>query len=104
MISSELEEFMGVADCILVMSRGEIVGGLDRPVLRERILSLAFGRPPHEEPHGQRPRTIAVRNATYLIFGAVLLWFGLQAPTFLMPESLANIVKHPPSSGSRRSA
>lgn len=36
---------------------------------------------------------IAVRNATYLIFGAVLLWFGLQAPTFLMPESLANIVK-----------
>jgi ribose/xylose/arabinose/galactoside ABC-type transport system permease subunit len=36
---------------------------------------------------------IAVRNATYLIFGAVLLWFGLQAPAFLMPESLANIVK-----------
>lgn len=36
---------------------------------------------------------IAVRNATYLIFGAVLLWFGLQAPAFLTPESLANIVK-----------
>jgi ribose transport system ATP-binding protein len=43
MISSELEELMGVADRILVMSRGEIVGGLDRPDFsEERILSLAF--------------------------------------------------------------
>jgi ribose transport system ATP-binding protein len=43
MISSELEELMGVADRILVMSRGEIVGGLDRAQFsEERILSLAF--------------------------------------------------------------
>jgi ribose transport system ATP-binding protein len=43
MISSELEELMGVADRILVMSRGEIVGGLDRADFsEERILSLAF--------------------------------------------------------------
>jgi ribose/xylose/arabinose/galactoside ABC-type transport system permease subunit len=41
----------------------------------------------------ERALDIAVRNTTYLIFGAVLLWFGLQAPAFLMPESLANIVK-----------
>ena len=43
MISSELEELMGVADRILVMSRGEIVGGVDRAAFsEERILSLAF--------------------------------------------------------------
>jgi ribose/xylose/arabinose/galactoside ABC-type transport system permease subunit len=41
----------------------------------------------------ERALDIATRNATYLIFAAVLLWFGLQAPGFLMPESLANIVK-----------
>ena len=40
-----------------------------------------------------RALDIAVRNATWLIFAAVLVWFGLQAPLFLMPESLANIVK-----------
>ncbi len=33
------------------------------------------------------------RNATYLIFACVLLYYGVQAPSFLMPESLANIVK-----------
>jgi ribose transport system ATP-binding protein len=43
MISSELEELMGVADRILVMSRGEIVGEVPRPDFsEERILSLAF--------------------------------------------------------------
>jgi ribose transport system ATP-binding protein len=43
MISSELEELMGVADRILVMSRGEILGGIDRAGFsEERILSLAF--------------------------------------------------------------
>lgn len=43
MISSELEELVGVADRILVMSRGEIVGALERAEFsEERILSLAF--------------------------------------------------------------
>jgi ribose/xylose/arabinose/galactoside ABC-type transport system permease subunit len=36
---------------------------------------------------------LALRHATLLIFLAVFLWFGLQAPGFLTPESLANIVK-----------
>ncbi len=45
------------------------------------------------KPSVDQTLDFAVRNATYLIFGAVLLWFGLQAPAFLMPESLANIVK-----------
>ena len=36
---------------------------------------------------------LALRHATLLIFVAVLLWFGLQTPGFLSPESLANIVK-----------
>jgi ribose transport system permease protein len=34
-----------------------------------------------------------LKHATYLIFGAVLIYFGLQAPNFLFPESLGNIVK-----------
>ncbi len=37
--------------------------------------------------------TLLLRYATLFIFAAVLLWFGLQAPGFLSPESLANIVK-----------
>ena len=34
-----------------------------------------------------------VRKTTFVIFGFLLLYFGLQAPAFLTPESLANIVK-----------
>jgi ribose transport system permease protein len=41
----------------------------------------------------ERVMDLAIRHATYVIFGAVLLYYGLQAPSFLMPESLANIVK-----------
>lgn len=41
----------------------------------------------------ERLADLAVRHATYVIFGAVLIYYGLQAPAFLMPESLANIVK-----------
>jgi ribose transport system permease protein len=41
----------------------------------------------------ERLMDLAVRHATYVIFGAVLIYYGLQAPAFLMPESLANIVK-----------
>ncbi|MGL4237379.1 ABC transporter permease [Tabrizicola sp.] len=41
----------------------------------------------------ERMLDLAIRHATYVIFGAVLLYYGLQAPSFLMPESLANIVK-----------
>lgn len=36
---------------------------------------------------------LVLRNMTTLIFIVVLLYFGLQAPNFLGPESLANIVK-----------
>lgn len=41
----------------------------------------------------ERLADLAVRHATYVIFAAVLIYYGLQAPAFLMPESLANIVK-----------
>jgi ribose/xylose/arabinose/galactoside ABC-type transport system permease subunit len=41
----------------------------------------------------ERLADLAVRHATYVIFAAVLIYYGLQAPSFLMPESLANIVK-----------
>ena len=41
----------------------------------------------------QNTMDLAVRHATYVIFAAVLIYYGVQVPTFLMPESLANIVK-----------
>jgi len=41
----------------------------------------------------ERAMDLAARHATYVIFAAVLIWYGVQAPSFLMPESLANIVK-----------
>ena len=41
-ISSELEELLGVADRILVMSRGEIVAAFTSPFDRELILAAAF--------------------------------------------------------------
>ncbi len=43
MISSELDELLGMADRIVVMNRGEVTGEVARPDFdRERILSLAF--------------------------------------------------------------
>ncbi len=42
LISSELEELMGMCDRILVMSRGEIVGRFDPPFDRETMLASAF--------------------------------------------------------------
>ena len=36
---------------------------------------------------------LALRHATYLIFLAVILYFGVQSPVFLGPESLGNVVK-----------
>jgi ribose transport system ATP-binding protein len=43
MISSELDELLGMADRIVVMNRGEVMGELTRADFdRERILSLAF--------------------------------------------------------------
>ncbi len=43
MISSELDELLGMADRIVVMNRGEVMGELARPDFdRERILALAF--------------------------------------------------------------
>jgi ribose transport system ATP-binding protein len=42
LISSEIEELIGMCDRILVMSRGEIVGGFAPPFDRESILAAAF--------------------------------------------------------------
>lgn len=36
---------------------------------------------------------LALRHATLIIFAAVLLFYGLQTPGFLAPDSLGNIVK-----------
>lgn len=41
----------------------------------------------------RKPTDLLLKNATYLMFAAILLFFGLQQISFLMPESLANIVK-----------
>jgi ribose transport system ATP-binding protein len=44
MISSELEELSGLCDRIVVMSRGEVVGEVERDEFDdERILAMAFG-------------------------------------------------------------
>jgi ribose transport system permease protein len=44
--------------------------------------------------HAERALDLALRQATALIFAAVLLYFGLQAPLFLGAENLGNIVKN----------
>ncbi|TVP96194.1 MAG: ABC transporter permease [Roseinatronobacter sp.] len=42
----------------------------------------------------ERALDLALRQATFIIFGAVLLYFGLQAPLFLGVDNLGNIVKN----------
>jgi ribose/xylose/arabinose/galactoside ABC-type transport system permease subunit len=41
----------------------------------------------------ERALDLALRRATFIIFAAVLLYFGLQAPAFLGMENLGNIVR-----------
>ena len=44
-ISSELEELIGMCDRIIVMNRGEVMGGFDRDAFSDRdILAMAFGK------------------------------------------------------------
>jgi ribose transport system permease protein len=40
-----------------------------------------------------RALDFALKHASYIIFALILIYFGLQAPTFLSAESLGNIVK-----------
>lgn len=42
---------------------------------------------------GERAYDLVLRQATVIIFAIVLLYFGFQAPLFLGPENLGNIVK-----------
>ncbi|MFC7702786.1 ABC transporter permease [Plastorhodobacter daqingensis] len=57
----------------------------------------AFAAQPTGLPSGLSPADraldLALRRATVIIFAAVLLYFGLQAPAFLGQENLGNIVK-----------
>ncbi len=41
----------------------------------------------------ERALALALRHATLIIFALVLAFYGLQAPVFLGPDSLGNIVK-----------
>ena len=47
MISSELQEIIGMSDRVLVMARGRVTGELSRnEATEERIMSLAIGDTP----------------------------------------------------------
>jgi ABC-type sugar transport system ATPase subunit len=48
-ISSELEEVMGLADRIIVMHRGRVAAELPGDAQEDHILSVAFGRD-HQSP------------------------------------------------------
>jgi len=51
MISSDMEEVIGVSDRILVMHEGRISGGLDRDQFSEHhVMQLAVGKTIHPEP------------------------------------------------------
>ncbi len=64
-ISSELEELIGICDRILVMSRGEIRDGLSRTEFdRERILRAALETGPDSNPRrGSAPRDALAEDA-----------------------------------------
>ena len=95
-ISSEIEELMAMCDRILVMSQGEIVGEFARDGVRQGADPAR--RVPRRRGGGmtsarRRLTELLLRNATVIIFLAVFLYFGLQAPRFLGLEIVANIVK-----------
>lgn len=46
-------------------------------------------------PHlARRGYDLALTHSTFVFFALILLYFGVQAPSFLAAESLANIIKH----------
>ncbi len=96
-ISSEIEELIGICDRILVMNRGELTDEIARPDFdRERILRAALQQPRTDAPVRSRSaaRTGAsalLGNAPLVLFAIVLALFGVLAPQFFTAQNLTNI-------------
>ena len=96
-ISSEIEELIGICDRILVMNRGELTDEIARPDFdRERILRAAL----HESataaspPTAHRPQQVwatLLNHAPLALFALVLAVFGILAPQFFTAQNFTNI-------------
>ena len=94
MISSEIEELIGLCDRILVMSRGELRGSFARAEFdREAILRAAL-RAGDRLMRPTRPglAVALLRAAPLLLFLVAVLAFGLRAPRFLTIDNAVNIL------------
>ena len=97
MISSEIEELIGMCDRILVMGQGEIRGAFDRADFdREAILRRAMwdgvprGRGMNADAN--RVRMLLLQYAPLLLFLLLAAVFASLSDRFLTPSNFINIV------------
>ena len=101
LISSELEELIGLCDRILVMSGGEIRDCLRREEFDcERILRHCAETAVAESRRIEMKRfsSLAVNQLPLLLFLAVVAVFGWLSPQFLSPANFLNILVQASSS------
>jgi ribose transport system ATP-binding protein len=107
-ISSEVEELIGICDRILVMSEGALRGEFLRGEFdRERLLQAALPRDATatsaadsaisaQESSGARPKSfvanLMLRHAPLLLFACVVAAFGVLAPKFFTAANALNVV------------
>ena len=96
LISSEIEELIGMCDRILVMAHGEIRATFDRAAFdREEILraaDVAWDEGGRMNARGARPVLLALQNAPLLLFVVLILLFGAMSGRFLSVANFVNIL------------
>ena len=105
-VSSEMEEVLGLAHRILVMRNGRLVADIDGETATEEIVvALAFGTVPagadrmtaavrtrRPGRRDQRPRRLLVDYAILWVVLALFVFLALTTPRFLTEPNLRNIL------------
>ena len=90
MISSEMQELLGMSDRIIVMHEGEMMGELKKEdATQEKILELRLRNQIRREDMKQ----ILKKFSTLIILVVLVVIFSVASPNFLRVNNLLNVLR-----------